>query len=82
MKLSRRERAVLVRMPFYTNREIGTQLSIGYNEIKNKVSAIYRKLGVPDLPDPDDKRIYAVVIGLKLDEIAIADLAMTSEKGG
>jgi Response regulator containing a CheY-like receiver domain and an HTH DNA-binding domain len=72
--LSDQEVAVLLRLPFASNREIAQELGISYANVKVKVSKIYKLLEVPELPDPDDKRIYAVVLAMKQGVITLADV--------
>jgi Response regulator containing a CheY-like receiver domain and an HTH DNA-binding domain len=72
--LSDREIEVLLRLPFLSNREIADELGISYANVKVKVSNIYRVLGVPELPEQEDKRMYAVVLAMKQGIITLGDV--------
>jgi len=67
-------------MPFLSNREIGEALGAGKNQTKNQCTEIYKKLGVPDYPDPEDKRIAAVVYALRDGEISFRFFISTAAK--
>jgi Response regulator containing a CheY-like receiver domain and an HTH DNA-binding domain len=77
-RLSDQEVAVLLRLPFASNREIAQELGISYTNVKVKVNRIYKLLGVPELPDADDKRIYAVVLAMKQGVITLGDVWFAS----
>ena len=74
--LSQRQKEILVRIPFYSNGQIAEQLGMGRNEVKNKLRTIYKRLNVPDLPENEDKRLFAVVKALQEEEITFDDLAV------
>ena len=80
MRLTWRQRQIVCLMPFLTNRQIAKALGMGYNQVKNHCTAIYKALSVPEYPDTRDKRIAAIVYALRDGEISFDYLAAVATR--
>jgi len=77
MKLTKSQRKILIRLPFFTNTEIAKELNISRKNLRGKLQKIYKALDVADVGE--DKPLLAVVKALKRGDITMGDFAKITD---